>query len=81
MSATDWRRAPTWRVAQMADVEGDRLFVQQTTRSVRAHALIGEEFEAFVNGICAGRFRTIEAGRDGALKARLQTGRHARAAA
>jgi hypothetical protein len=51
-----WERAPTRRMAYCADVEADRLFVQQTVRSVRAHGLIGEEYQGFIAGVRVGEF-------------------------
>jgi hypothetical protein len=69
-----WAPAPTRRVAFFADAAGDRLFVQQSVRSVRAHGLIGEEFQSFVNGVRVGDFLSADAAKAGALAAANKKG-------
>lgn len=48
----EWRRADVGRRrAVYADLNGHRLFVQQTVRSYCARGLIGTEYQAMIGGI------------------------------
>lgn len=64
-----WQRAPSRRTAFFADHDGLRLFIEQTTRSVHAHGIVGDEFQGSVSGIRVGEFRTLDVAKDETIRA------------
>lgn len=64
-----WRHAPTRRAAWYADHAGARLFVQETVRSDRAHAMLGgREYAAHVSGLRVGEFAGVDLAKDAAAR-------------
>lgn len=55
-----WTEATVRRPAYFADVAGRRLHVEQTLRSHCAHGIVGNEFQACVDGVRLGEFETLE---------------------
>lgn len=66
---TQWRDARGGRPAYYADVAGKRVFVELTVRSHRAHGIVGSEYQANVNGVRLGEFKSLGAAQNAAVEA------------
>ena len=54
-----WQPAPTKRAAYFADVDGDRLFVEQTVCGALALEEIEGAFNGFIAGVRVGSWPTV----------------------
>lgn len=62
-----WQEVTVKRSAYCADVGGRRLHVEQTVRSHCAHGLVGNEFQACVDGVRLGEYPSLAEAQDAAV--------------